>query len=160
MKLPASIQMPAAASVRSADGMYPRPCLPHSKNSKPVCGNTSILNGPSTDPAGAVVVPAGNNNALTLSWNNPSFAQAGKTFWFAPGVHTLGTGQYDQIGPGTGTALIGAPGAIVDGQGKNEVAFGGANSNVTIKYLTIQNFVGPNDQGTINHDQATSWTDE
>jgi hypothetical protein len=122
-----------------------------------VCGNTHSQR-PVHRPRRAVVVPAGNNNALTLSWNNPSFAQAGKTFWFAPGVHTLGTGQYDQIGPGTGTTLIGAPGAIVDGQGKNEVAFAGTNSNVTIKYLTIQNFVGPNDQGTINHDQATSWT--
>ena len=37
-------------------------------------------------------------------------------------------------------------------------AVGGDASNVTIKYLTVQNFATPQDQGTINHDMGTGWT--
>ena len=77
-----------------------------------ICGNTSLLSGPATAPAGAIIVPAGDNSSLDLG-------QAGKTYWFAPGVHTLGAGQYDQIIPSDNSTYIGGPGAILDGQGKN-----------------------------------------
>ena len=116
-----------------------------------ICGNTSLLNGPATAPAGAIVVPAGNNSSLDLR-------QAGKTYWFAPGVHTLGTGKYDQIIPSDNSTYIGGPGAILDGQGKNNYAFTQHARNVTIKYLTIRNFVAPINEGTVNHDSGENWT--
>ncbi|HEY6737066.1 MAG TPA: hypothetical protein VI322_05105, partial [Candidatus Saccharimonadia bacterium] len=55
-----------------------------------ICGNAGTLNGPATAPAGAITVPAGDNSALTPNYANPGFSVAGSTFWFAPGVHTLG----------------------------------------------------------------------
>jgi hypothetical protein len=116
-----------------------------------ICGNASVLNGPATAPAGAIVVPAGNNSSLDLR-------QVGATYWFAPGVHTLGTGQYDQIIPSDNSTYIGAPGAILDGQGKNQYAFTQHARNVTIKYLTIRNFVAPMNEGTVNHDSGDNWT--
>ena len=58
-----------------------------------VCGVSSLLSGPATPPSGAVTVLAGDNSALNLN-------QASKTYWFAPGVHYLGTHQFDQIQPG------------------------------------------------------------
>jgi len=116
-----------------------------------ICGNTALLNGPATPPAGAIVVPAGNNSAVDLD-------QAGKTYWFAPGVHTLGTGEYSQIIPGNGSTYIGGPGAILDGRGKNRYAFTQHARNVTIKHLTIRNFVAPMNEGTVNHDSGENWT--
>jgi Right handed beta helix region len=116
-----------------------------------ICGNTSLLSGPATAPTGAIVVPAGNNGSLDLQ-------QAGKTYWFAPGVHTLGTGEFDQIEPGDNSTYIGGPGAILDGQGQNNYAFTQHARNVTIKYLTIRNFVAPTDEGTVNHDAGENWT--
>jgi hypothetical protein len=116
-----------------------------------ICGNASVLSGPATPPAGAIVVAAGNNSSLDLR-------QAGKTYWFAPGVHSLGTGQYDQIIPSDNSIYIGGPGAILDGQGKNQYAFTQHARNVTIKYLTIRNFVAPMNEGTVNHDSGESWT--
>ena len=116
-----------------------------------ICGNTSLLSGPATAPAGAIVVPAGNNSSV-------DFEQSGKTYWFAPGVHTLGTGQYDQIVPGDDSTFIGGPGAILDGQGKNAYAFTQHATDVTIKYLTIRNFVAPMNEGTVNHDSGVGWT--
>jgi hypothetical protein len=116
-----------------------------------ICGNTSLLSGPATAPVGAITVPAGNNSSLDLG-------QAGKTYWFAPGVHTLGTGEYSQIIPSDNSTYIGAPGAIIDGQGKNRYAFTQQARNVTIKYLTIRNFVAPNSEGTVNHDSGVGWT--
>jgi hypothetical protein len=110
-----------------------------------------LLSGPATPPAGAVVVPAGNNSSVDLE-------QAGKTYWFAPGVHTLGTGEYSQIIPGNGSTYIGGPGAILDGQGKNKYAFTQHARDVTIKYLTIRNFVAPMNEGTVNHDSGENWT--
>src|SRR5262249_31349952 len=62
-----------------------------------ICGNASILGGgPTSAPAGAVTVPAGSNAGV-------DFSQAHTTYWFAPGVHTLGSGQYTQILPGQGS---------------------------------------------------------
>ena len=116
-----------------------------------ICGNASVLNGPASAPAGAIVVPAGNNSSVDLD-------QAGKTYWFAPGVHTLGTGEYSQIIPGDGSTYLGGPGAILDGQGKNRYAFTQHARNVTIKHLTIRNFVAPMNEGTVNHDSGENWT--
>lgn len=119
-----------------------------------VCGNNTVLGGgPTAAPAGAVSVPAGNNS-------NIDFEQSNKTYWFAPGVHTLGTGIYDQIGPGNGSTFIGAPGAVLDGQLKNNYAFTGKSTNVTIRYLTIKNFNAPRDEGVVNHDAGNGWTIE
>lgn len=122
-----------------------------------ICGNNSILGGgPTAAPAGAISVPAGNNS-------NIDFGQANKTYWFAAGTHTLGTGQYAQITPGDGSTFVGAPGAVLDGQSKNLYAFTGQATNVTIKYLTIQNFgtgTSNNNEGTVNHDSGDGWTIE
>ena len=75
-----------------------------------ICGNAAVLGaGPSSAPAGAVTVPAGSNAGV-------DFSQAHTTYWFAPGVHTLGSGQYTQIIPGRGSTYVGAPGAILDGR--------------------------------------------
>jgi hypothetical protein len=116
-----------------------------------VCGNASILNGPASAPAGAIVVPAGDNRSV-------DFRRAGVTYWFAPGVHTLGSGEYDQIQPGDGSTFVGAPGAIIDGQGRNKYAFTQHGRNVTIKHLTIRNFAAPMNEGTVNHDSGVNWT--
>jgi hypothetical protein len=116
-----------------------------------ICGNTSLLTGPATAPDGAIIVPAGNNSSV-------DFDQAGKTYWFAPGVHTLGSGEYSQIIPGDNSTYLGGPGAIIDGQGRNKYAFTQQARNVTIKYLTIRNFVAPMNEGTVNHDSGKDWT--
>jgi Right handed beta helix region len=123
----------------------------------------SLLGGPATAPAGAIVVPAGSNSDLVSNRVENGFSTPNKTFWFAPGVHTLGTGEFDQIRPGNNSVFVGAPGAIIDGRHINRYAFGGQASNVTLKYLEIRNFgdVGDNNnEGVINHDPADNWTME
>jgi hypothetical protein len=141
----------------SAPATPPTTTLPAPNGSWPsapparICGNASVRTGPVSAPAGAVVVPAGNNSSLNLE-------QAGKTYWFAPGVHTLGNGEYDQIAPADNSTYLGGPGAILDGQGKNNYAFTQHGRNVTIKYLTIKNFVAPMNEGTVNHDSGENWT--
>lgn len=118
-----------------------------------ICTTKPWNNGPSSAPAGAVVVPAGDNSSVNLS-------QDDKTYWFAPGVHTIGTGVYSQIGAGDNATYLGAPGAIIDGQGLNNYAFSGNASGVTIRYLTVQNFVSPRDEGVVNHNSGVNWTFE
>jgi hypothetical protein len=83
-----------------------------------------------------------------------------KTFYFATGTHTLGSSQFSQIVPGDGDTYIGAPGAIIDGQGVNNGAFEGSASDVTIEYLTIQNFNSPEGQMVVNHNGGVGWTVE
>jgi hypothetical protein len=120
-----------------------------------VCGNSAILGGgPTSAPAGAVTVPAGSNAGV-------DFSQPHTTYWFAPGVHTLGSGQYTQILPGRGSTYVGAPGAILDGRQDNLYAFGGSATDVTISYLTVQNFGGDGenqDQGVVNVNSVSGWT--
>ncbi len=119
-----------------------------------VCGNPSILGtGPSSPPRGAISVPAGDDSRVNWS-------QAHRTYWFAPGVHTLGAGQYTQILPANGSTFVGAPGAVITGQHDNAYAFGGPAENVTISYLTIEDFGtsgGNQNEGVVNHDSATGW---
>ena len=121
-----------------------------------ICGGSALDEGPAKPPAGAVVVPAGNNQDI-------DFGRRGATYWFAPGLHTLGEGEFSQIVPGRDATYVGAPGAVLDGQRVNRYAFTGYAPGVTISYLTIQNFgpVGSNsDEGVVNHDAATGWTVE
>ncbi|MGH3276426.1 MAG: right-handed parallel beta-helix repeat-containing protein [Streptosporangiaceae bacterium] len=82
----------------------------------------------------------------------------GRTYWFAPGTHTLGNDEFAQIDPGANDTFIGAPGAILSGQGKNQSAFDDTSAGVTIKYLTIQDFTPPGSQGAVNHDSGANWT--
>jgi hypothetical protein len=128
-----------------------------------VCSNDGWNDGPSTAPADAIVVPAGNNSGF-------NFEQANKVFWFAPGEHTLGTDPdgLGQIRPGNNSTYIGAPGAIIDGKYINKYAFAGFATNVRVAYLEIRNFGvdlsdpdvdNPvnNNEGVINHDAGDGW---
>lgn len=143
---------PAAAGPARAAG---------SPSSPPVrvCGNKAILGGgPVSPPRGAVVIPAGDdsNTVLAHNWT----IRPGTKYWFAPGIHTLGLGQFNQIVPANGDTFIGAPGAILDGQHSNLYAFTQPAHNVTIRYLTVQNFGARGDnngQGVVNHDQGAGW---
>jgi hypothetical protein len=131
---------------RTAGGWYVAPPAQ-------VCSSSAWNWGPVSAPAGAVTVPAGDN----LSFN---FGQPDTTYWFAPGEHTLGTGQYSKITPANNSTFIGAPGAILDGKNNNQYAFAGTASNVRIAYLEIRNFgrgLDNNNEGVINHDSGTGW---
>jgi hypothetical protein len=124
--------------------------------SSPVCGNASILSGPATAPAGAVTLPAGDNSSMTASYQ----LAANTTYWFAPGTHTIGSSQFAQFQPDQGDTFIGAPGAILSGQGENDYAFVSDATGVTVEYLTIEDFVAPESEGVVNQNSATGWTIE
>jgi len=115
-----------------------------------ICGSPMLRGGPTTAPAGAVAVPAGNDGTMNLD--------APGVYWFAPGVHVIGSNEFSQIIPSNGSTYIGAPGAILDGQGTNREAFAQHAANVTIEYLTIENFVPVENEGIVNHDDGAGWT--
>jgi Right handed beta helix region len=113
--------------------------------------------GPERVPDGAVRVdPALDGSLSELTMNNPP----GTTFWLAPGRHTLTTDLYGQVIPKDHNTYLGAPGAVLDGQGKNLFAFTQRARGVTIRYLTIQGFAAPHNQGVVNHDSGESWVIE
>ncbi|MGH3627660.1 MAG: right-handed parallel beta-helix repeat-containing protein [Sciscionella sp.] len=117
-----------------------------------VCGHQPP--GPTTPPKGAVVVnPKVDSDLDKKTAGNPP----GTTFWLAPGSHTLGTDQFGQVTPKHGDTYLGAPGAVLDGRGKNMYAFTQQAENVTIEYLTVEGFVPPTDQGVVNHDSGNGW---
>jgi hypothetical protein len=123
---------------------------------KPVCGSPAVLTGPSSAPANATVVPVGDDSGV-------DFGRKDTTYWFEPGVHLLGSGEFTQIIPGDGASFIGAPGAILNGAHVNYYAFGGSASHVTISYLTVENFGAWGDnqnQGVVNHNSSAYWTIE
>jgi hypothetical protein len=118
----------------------------------PICDNRSVLNGPAAPAAGWIrVTPGQNLNDVTQA------APAGSTFWLAPGTFTLGSDQFGQVIPKDGDVYIGAPGAVVDGGGLNRYAFTQTARSVTIRNLTVQNFVAPRDEGVVNHDSGAAW---
>ena len=121
----------------------------------PICGDTALLSGPAVQPPGSVRVDPGQNlNDATI--NNP----AGTTFWLSPGTHIFADGPFGQTIPKSNNTYIGAPGAIIDGRHENRYAFTQPASGVTLRYLTIQNFVSPNAESIVNHDGGDGWTIE
>lgn len=140
---------PLADPLRAAGGWYV---------SAPaqVCSSNAWNWGPASAPAGSTTVPAGDNTGFNFSKTNT-------TYWFASGEHTLGSGQFSQIFPGSGSTYIGAPGAILDGKNNNQYAFSGSASNVRIAHLEVRNFgrgLDNNNEGVINHNSGTGWTME
>lgn len=137
---------PLADPARTVGGWYTAPPAQ-------MCSSNAWRDGPAAVPAGATAVPAGDNTSF-------NFSQPYTTYWFAPGEHTLGTGQYSQISAGSGSSYIGAPGAILDGKNNNMYAFSGGAHSVRIAFLEIRNFgrgLDNNNEGVINHDAGTGW---
>jgi hypothetical protein len=120
---------------------------------------TGLRKSPYTSPpAGAITVPAGDNSSF-------NFSKANAVYWFAPGLHTIGTSQYSQISVAHGDTYVGAPGAVLDGQGKDKFAFIGtyndtSDQKVTIEYLTIQHFAPDRDGGAVNGNGNNGWTEK
>jgi hypothetical protein len=118
-----------------------------------VCGSAS-LRGPAKKPKGAVKVSGRLDVAVATH-------RAGTTFWLTPGVHKLGTGEFDQVQPKQGDVIVGAPGAVLDGGHVNHYAFGGHAAKVTISHLTVQNFgtsvTDDFNEGVVNHDAGHHW---
>ena len=105
-----------------------------------------------------MTVPAGDNSSV-------NFSIPDTTYWFAPGTHTLGTGAHNEIQVADGDTYVGAPGAVLDGQNDNEYAFTGdyqdlSDENVTIEYLTIENFVPDENAGAVNGNGNNGWTEK
>lgn len=117
--------------------------------------DSAALKGPAKPPPDAVQVSTEQDLANVVKAHGP-----GTTYWLAPGVHRLGKGTYNQVVPHAKDAFVGAPGAVLDGQRANLYAFGGDATDVTIKFLTVQNFGSAgdnNNEGVVNHDSSDGW---
>ena len=117
--------------------------------------DSDALNGPSKPPADAVRVSTEDNLVEVVKAHGEN-----TTYWLAPGTHRLGKGVYTQVFPHAGDKFIGAPGAVLDGAHDNRYAFSGEARDVTISFLTVQNFGSPgqtNNEGVVNHDSAKGW---
>ncbi|MFF8955334.1 right-handed parallel beta-helix repeat-containing protein [Streptomyces sp. NPDC014894] len=110
--------------------------------------------GPARAPAGAVTVdPAVVGDLAAKTRSSPPYT----TFWLRPGKHRLAPDRYAQVVPKEGNRYLGAPGAVLDGRRVNQYAFGGGARDVTVRHLTVQRFVAPNNEGVVNHDMADGW---
>ena len=118
-----------------------------------ICG-TSMLTGPAVAPSGAVLVSAGASTIQSAISSHP----AGTTYYLTAGTYSISS----SIDPQNGDTFVGAPGAIIDGSNSQPVAFGLNDhaTGVTIEYLTIQHFTGPQNNGIVNQGQGASWTIE
>ncbi|MFI0962755.1 right-handed parallel beta-helix repeat-containing protein [Streptomyces sp. NPDC021080] len=113
--------------------------------------------GPAKAPAGAVTVdPAVPGDLAAKTRSHPPRT----TFWLRPGRHRLDKNRYAQVLPKKGDVYLGAPGAVLDGRRTNQYAFAGTAPDVTIRYLTVQGFVAPQNEGVVNHDSADGWVVE
>lgn len=113
--------------------------------------------GPAKAPKGAVTVdPKKVDDLAKKTRSHP----AGTTFWLRPGKHRLEPARYAQVIPKKGNRYVGAPGAVLDGRKKNQYAFGGHADKVTIRHLTVQGFVAPQDEGVVNPGSGDDWVIE
>ena len=114
----------------------------------------------SSPPAGAVVIPAGDDSGTPPAHSETMLPNT--TYWFAPGTHYIGTDEFAQFGGLSGDTFVGAPGAVIDGQGINDFAISGdgaADSNdVTVEYLTIQDFTAGSGAAVVGQDAPDGWT--
>ncbi|WP_374200787.1 right-handed parallel beta-helix repeat-containing protein [Streptomyces bambusae] len=153
---------PVALVLLAATGCVSTPGAPAAK---PAVGpSTSVARvcdkpepGPASAPEGAVTVdPAVPGDLAAKTRNSPP----NTTFWLRPGTHTLEPDRFAQVVPKEGDRYLGAPGAVLDGRRTNQYAFGGTARNVTVRHLTVQGFVAPQDEGVVNHDSADGWVIE
>ncbi|ARP72807.1 right-handed parallel beta-helix repeat-containing protein [Streptomyces pluripotens] len=152
---PLALALLAATGCESAPDARPEPTATPSTSVARVCAEPP--DGPTKAPAGAVTVdPAVAGDLAAKTKSNPP----NTTFWLRPGKHRLAPDRYAQVIPKKGDNYLGAPGAVLDGRKTNQYAFGGSASNVTIRYLTVQGFVAPRDEGVVNHDSADGWVIE
>ena len=147
--LTAPLAAPAAARIGGAGQAHAGLAWP----AAPTANYCQALRpGPTEAPAGAIIVPAGDNSRF-------DFARSG-VFWFETGEHTFGEDKFGQIIARAGNSYLGAPGAILDGKNKNMYAITGDVPNVTVRNLTIRNFGRGRDnfdQGVVNHDAGEHW---
>ncbi len=141
---------PAADTSRDGPAISTSPSS-RAKRPAAICGSKS-LRGPATPPPGARRITPSEDLQAAVEGSRP-----GTTFWLAPGRHGLGDDEFDQVGPKDGQSFVGAPGAVVDGRHVNRYAFGGDGADVTIKHLTVENFVSPRNEGVVNHDSGDGW---
>ncbi len=149
---------PPVTVVGTTDG---RPPADPDEIAARVCGRAALQAGPPSAAAAKdlfpdrtiVEVPAGANGDVVTG-------DAGTVYWLAPGEHRLEATKFAQIVPKDGDTFIGAPGAVLDGKQVNRYAFAGSATGVTIRYLTVQGFVPPMNEGVVNHDSANGWTIE
>jgi hypothetical protein len=163
-----SSSVPEPAASTSVSSITPGPD-PSSLESSPASGPTASIeaaglarcghlpDGPADAPSGAVRVdPSVADDLSAKTEANPP----GTVFWLEPGTHRLGKDEYAQVAPKSGNTYIGAPGAILDGAGRNRYAFTGKASRVTIQNLTIKGFESPVNEGVVNHDSGAGWVIE
>ncbi|MFD0317796.1 right-handed parallel beta-helix repeat-containing protein [Streptomyces flavalbus] len=139
----------------SSSGPRAKPTAAPSPSVARVCDEPAA--GPAKAPAGAVPVdPDVPGDLAAKTRSNPPYT----TFWLRPGTHRLDPDRYAQVVPKRGNTYLGAPGAVLDGRRTNQYAFGGTAPGVTLRYLTVQGFVAPHNEGVVNHDSADGWVIE
>ena len=152
---PLALVLLAATGCESTPGARPKPAAAPVTSVARVCAEHAA--GPAKAPAGAVTVdPAVAGDLAAKTRSSPPHT----TFWLRPGRHRLEPDRYAQVIPKEGDSYLGAPGAVLDGRKTNQYAFGGTARDVTIRYLTVQGFVAPRDEGVVNHDSADGWVIE
>ncbi|MBB1252156.1 right-handed parallel beta-helix repeat-containing protein [Streptomyces sp. OF3] len=152
---PLALALLAVTGCESAPDPAPKPTAGPSTPVARVCAKPAA--GPAKAPAGAVTVdPAVVGDLAAKTRSNPP----NTTFWLSPGRHTLRPHRFAQVVPKEGNSYLGAPGAVLDGRGTSQYAFGGTARDVTIRHLTVRSFVAPHDEGVVNHDSADGWVIE
>ncbi|MEU5088910.1 right-handed parallel beta-helix repeat-containing protein [Streptomyces sp. NPDC021356] len=145
----------AVTGCESTPDAPPKPTAAPPASVARVCAEPAA--GPAKAPPGAVAVdPAVAGDLAAKTRSSPPHT----TFWLRPGRHRLEADRYAQVVPKEGDSYLGAPGAVLDGRRTNQYAFGGTARDVTIRYLTVQGFVAPQDEGVVNHDSADGWVIE
>lgn len=126
-----------------------------------VCGSAALQGGPTSEEAVQALFPDRRIVALAAGEHaEVTTGDPGTVYWFQSGVHRLEASPFSQISPKDGDTFIGAPGAVLDGRKVNRYAFSGSATGVTIRYLTVQGFVPPQNEGVVNHDSGNGWTIE
>lgn len=78
-------------------------------------------------------------------------AGEGATIVIAAGVHRPG----DWLSPDHRQHIVGEPGAVLDGEGSTEFAFGGSGDHVTIEGLEIRNYASDVTEGAVRSYQGS-----
>ncbi|MFD7875635.1 right-handed parallel beta-helix repeat-containing protein [Streptomyces sp. NPDC059766] len=150
-----ALALPTATGCKSTPDALPKPTTATATAVARVCAKPAA--GPATAPAGAVTVdPAVTGDLAAKTRSSPP----NTTFWLRPGKHRLDRDRYAQVVPKKGDVYLGAPGAVLDGRRTNQYAFSGTAPDVTIRYLTVQGFAAPQNEGVVNHDSADGWVIE